>query len=426
MAIRHLLSCAAVAALMLSSCVYPFDPGIETTDSRIVIEGSISLGGTSRFNFSRVYPFTSGDYIPAPMAMTGYIEGEDGTRIGPSLVNPDTPSDGNISIPTKDDPDYFSSSSQTQWTLQFDTPATMPSQRYRVHFEELGTGAIYESDWLEVCAQPVIDDLRYILDFDREELNVALSMHCNGYHHFRWYYEETWEYHADLNASHYLDPALLWDKRGNYQPEAAFLKFTMPENRYYCWMDERSPDVKIFSTAEQVEDRFTDLEFHRVSRYNKKLQMIYRLKVHLEAISEDAYLYWNNIDENTNNQGSIFAPVPSQMAGNIHCITDPSAEVIGYVNASREALGVMYFNNLQEGFYDGRATDWEMVTIEECYDPQEFAKWYSRGYLPYTFVSAEMSETGMPTYMWALARCVDCRYGGGTKKRPDDWPNNDV
>ena len=423
MAVRHLFSCAAVAALMLSSCIYPFEPGIETTDSRLVIEGTISIGGTSTFSFSRVMPFTSKEYDSQAIEVTGYIEGEDGSRINPAPFYPETPPTYDF---TKDYVDYFSGSAQSQSTIKFDTPATMPDQRYRVHFEEKVTGAVYESDWLEVCAQPVIDDLRYILDYDRDELNVALSMHCNGYQYFRWYYEETWEYHADLNASHYLEPSLMWDHKGNYQPEAAMIKFTMPDNHYYCWKSEKSPNVKIFSTAEQQEDRFTDLEFHRVSRFNNKLQMLYRLRVHLEAISEEAYLYWKNIDENTNNQGSIFAPVPSQMLGNIHCLTDPSAEVIGYVNASREAMSQMYFNNLLEGFYDGRATDWNIVTIEEFYDPSEFALWYSRGYLPYTFVSAQMSDTGLPTYMWAPARCVDCRYGGGTKNRPIDWPNNDV
>ena len=427
MAVRHIFCSAAIAALMLTSCIYPFDPGLETTDSRIVVEGAISIGGTSTFNFSRVIPFTSAEYNPPAMEMTGYIEGEDGTRIAPIPMYQDEDSgDGYSYFWTKNNyKDVFSNPYVPEWMLRFDTPATLPDQRYRVHFEEKVTGAVYESDWLDVCVQPVIDDLRYIFDYDRNELNVALSMHCNGHQHFRWHYDETWEYHSDLYASYYLDPDLLFDENGQYQPEKALIKFSSPHNNYYCWKAEQSPDVKIFSTADQVEDKFTDLEFHRVSRSNDKLQILYRLTVHLEAISEEAYLYWNNIDQNTNNQGSIFAPIPSQMAGNIHCITDPDAEVIGYVNASREAVGIMYYNNVQEGFYNGRSTDWNIVKVEEFYDPYDFVFWYARGYLPYTFVPANMSDTGQDTYMWSPARCVDCRRAGGTKNRPADWPNND-
>ena len=397
MAARRLLYCAAAAALMLSSCIYPFEPGIETADNRIVIEGSVSIGGTSTFTFSRVVPFTAEEYTPPAMYFTGYIEGEDGSRINSAPVF-----------------------SETKTSLQFDTPASMPSQRYRVHFDEMVTGAAYESDWMEVSDAPVIDDLRYILDYNRNELNVALSMHCNGYQHFRWYYDETWEYHSELLASHYLDFAYLYT-----DPERSFVKFTPPNNIYYCWKSEDSPNIKIFSTAEQVEDRFTDLEFHRVPRSSNKLQVLYRLVVHLEAIDENAYLYWKNIDENTNNQGSIFSPVPSQMPGNIHCLTDPDAEVIGYINASRQVTAKLHYNNVKEDFYNGRSAEWADITIEDVYDPGEFYKWYLRGYLPFTFIPAEMSETGMPTYQWATARCVDCRRAGGNKNRPADWPNND-
>ena len=89
MAVKHLLCCAAVAALALASCVYPFEPGIETSDDRIVVEGSISIGGVSTFSFSRVIPFSEDKaqdsyYMStANIPITGYIEGEDGTRIEP-------------------------------------------------------------------------------------------------------------------------------------------------------------------------------------------------------------------------------------------------------------------------------------------------------------------------------------------------------
>jgi hypothetical protein len=35
-------------------------------------------------------------------------------------------------------------------------------------------------------------------------------------------------------------------------------------------------------------------------------------------------------------------------------------------------------------------------------------------------------ETGrLIGYEWMPVRCVDCRFKGGTKNRPADWPNND-
>lgn len=423
MAVKHLLCCAAVAALTFASCVYPFEPGIETTDNRIVVEGSISIGGVSTFSFSRVIPFSEemsyGQLYTT--AMSGYIEGEDGTVIHPMQQVQDEEPDVYGAASTKASDEGVS---KARSSLSFDTSKASASQRYRVHFSNPVTGAVYESDWLEVCPRPVIDELRYILDRERSELNVALSMHSETDSHFRWYYDETWEYHADLFASHYLMPERMFDANGNYQPELAIFEFVPGQNTYYCWNTFHSPQIKIFSTSEQSDNRFTDLEFHRVPSNNRKLQTLYKLTVHLEAISENAFLYWQNIENNTNNQGTIFSPVPSQMMGNVHCITDPEAEVIGYISAAESAEAVMYYDNHDEQFYNGPDVDWRTIEIEEITDPYFFAHWYSRGYLPYTTIPPEMGGGSGMIYQWAKASCVDCRKLGGTKNRPGGWPND--
>lgn len=426
MAVKHLLCCAAVAALALASCVYPFEPGIETSDDRIVVEGSISIGGVSTFSFSRVIPFSEDKaqdsyYMStANIPITGYIEGEDGTRIEPYQTMGGGGGHLYDEVATKDS---YMEGADTGTKLYFDTMFASPSQRYRVHFQNTKTGTEYESDWVDVCPKPVIDELRYILDRDRSELNVALSMHSDTDSHFRWYYDETWEYHADLWASHYLNYYEMFNAKGEYQPELAIHEFDSGVNTYYCWNTFNSPVIKIFSTSEQSDNRFTDLEFHRVSSSNRKLQILYKLTVHLEAISENAFLYWQNIENNTNNQGTIFSPVPSQMTGNIHCITDPSIEVIGYIGAAQAADAVMYYDNHVEKFYNGPDTDWKSIEIIELTDPYYFAHWYSRGYLPYTVIPPEMGSGGM-LYQWAKANCVDCRRLGGTKEKPNDWPND--
>lgn len=415
-ALRRFLSIAAIAAACtLASCVYPFDPDLESADSRIVVEGSISVGGTSEFKFNRVIPMGGDADKSRKIEMTGYIEGEDGVQIPSYMGWWDT---GFIVV--KGEGSY-----PACYRLYFDTSLANPSQRYRVHFEDRESGAVYESDWLDVCDAPVIDELSYILNYNRSELNVALSMHSESDSHFRWYYDETWEYHADLDASHYLVPEQLFDSDGYYQPERAIYKFSGGQNNYYCWDTFHSPEIKIFSTADQSDNRFIDLEFHRVSSTDRKLQMMYKLTVYLEAISENAFQYWKNIEDNTGGQGTFFSPVPSQMRGNVHCITDPDAEIIGYVSAARQATASMYYDDRTEKFYNGSGTDWASIKIEEFTDINAFASWYSRGYLPYTVIPANMSETGQTTYQWAKAECVDCRRLGGTKEKPAGWPTND-
>ncbi len=386
---------AFVAILMaVSACVYPFEPELDAQDSRLVVDGDIHIGGISTFSFSRVYPLDEKDYSPAPIRVTGYIEGEDGSRLDqrswPPAYEP-------IDIGYYDWATNF---------LSFDTTDLPAGQRYRLHFEDMESGEVYESDWLEVCAAPTIDDISYILDEERGELNVALSMHCNGHSHFRWSFAEDWEFHTEIRSFYY------------YEPETnEVLRFPEGENNYYCWSRYESPEIKIFSTSDQVDDRFVDLEFHRISRKDRRLQIMYHITVHLEAMDENAYKYWQNVLDNSQGQGTIFSPTPSQMPGNIHCISNPSVPVIGYISAAIQTTGDMYYDNAVEDFYLKPLPE-QIETIRV--KPQEYYMYYRMGYAPLDLVLGD----GPAGYDWAPRRCVDCRANGGTKNKPAGWPND--
>jgi hypothetical protein len=296
--------------------------------------------------------------------------------------------------------------------LTFDTRNLDEQTRYRVHFESPSTGEVFETKWIEPCSAPVIDDLTYILDKDRQELNVALSMHCHGHHYFRWTYDETWEYTALLYATHYWDPERA---RATRQPREGLLPFPTNVNTYFCWKEYYSPEIRIFTTVEQTEDRFVDLEFHRVRRSETRLQIMYHIIVYLEAMEENAYKYWENIRENSQGQGTIFSPTPSQMTGNIHCISDPSIPVIGYISAAMQASADMYYDNAEERFYKTPLPNkYEVLELSK-----DFAKYYYMGYAPLDILPSDNA----PVYQWVPRRCVDCRLMGGTKNKPAGWPN---
>ena len=393
---KEFIHIAALAAILMavSACIYPFEPELDAQDSRLVVDGDIHIGGISTFSFSRVYPLDVKDYSPAPIRVTGYIEGEDGSRLDqrswPSAYGP-------IDI------GYY------EWAtnfLSFDTTDLPAGQRYRLHFEDMESGEVYESDWLEVCAAPTIDDMSYILDEERGELNVALSMHCNGHSHFRWSFVEDWEFHTEIRTFYYYEPTT-----------NEILRFPEDENSYYCWSRYESPEIKIFSTSDQVDDRFVDLEFHRIPSKDRRLQIMYHITVHLEAMDENAYKYWQNILDNSQGQGTIFSPTPSQMSGNIHCISNPSVPVIGYISAAVQTTGDMYYDNAVEDFYE-KPNPEHIDTIRV--KPEEYYMYYRMGYAPLDLILGD----GPPGYDWAPRRCVDCRANGGTKDKPAGWPND--
>ena len=406
MATKYMTRLAALAATLLSAaaCIYPFEVEISHNGEwPLVVEGDILLGDISSVSLSHVRPFDADPNDFQNFYATGYIEAEDGTRI-----------EGESSLASSP----WSPSFRSEAALSFDTSAQTGSQRLRLHVttydaqgQELNT---YESDWLEPCPAPTIDALTYSHHPEYDELWVGLTMHCNGSHYFRWTFEETWEYHSDVYTNLKYHPETR---------EITFYDFTEP-NLYYCWNSAKSSQIDIFSTINQTEDRFEELAFRRISLSDKRLQVMYRIDVYLEAVSENTYNYWNNIKQSSEGQGSIFSPTPSEMASNVHCISDRDVQVVGYLNLSTRASARMYYDNGLNQFYkQGQLAlrDDQKVSASEL---DSLAYWYARNYLP--FDALYDNPTPEPShYMWTPNICIDCRKQGGTKERPKDWPNWD-
>lgn len=404
-----LIRIAALGALLLSAaaCVFPYKVDLEQYgDAPLVVEGNIHIGGTTRIRLSRLSPIEAissdiqvfgsayDSYVaPNPYGnlfgrVRGVIVGEDGSNA-----------------------ESWTDTFQDRIELVFDTGWLRKDQRYKLHLEvsdiEDGETTVYETDWLAVNPAPVIDELTFAKNDDFKELWIRMSMHCDGAHYFRWRYVEEWEYHSDIQTS------LLYD------PETSTVANIGGEALYYCWGRSESTRINTFSTAGQTDDRFEDLSFHTVPLSAPRLQMMYRVTITLNAMSKDAYTYWENVRNSSEGQGSILAPMPSQMAGNVHCLTNPSAEVIGYVDACTETTGFVIYDDSQFKYYEPEGRH-RIELVSASNDPDTNRTMYYRGYLP---VSGEYGMSGtIERYEWALASCVDCRLKGGNKRVPENWP----
>ena len=113
------------------------------------------------------------------------------------------------------------------------------------------------------------------------------------------------------------------------------------------------------------------------------------------------------------------------MASNLHCISDPSYMVLGYVNAAVAASAVMYYDNLVEHFYRAPwyGSEWRKER-DVPVDRDSCALAYKEGLLPFNPIR-DMMGVQIIAYTWANKDCIDCRRSGGDKNKPADWPNND-
>ena len=381
------LLCAAMTAV---SCIYPFTPETEDGSGALVIEGDILIGKESVIQISRTAPLSFPEGAEAPPTGKVWVENDAG-----AVIN-------GVADPSK------------AGSYTVDTRYADSSKEYRLHFLDNESGKEYVSDWGHVCKAPVIDSLSYNLNYEKAKLNIALSMHSLGESFFKWSYVEDWEYHslyyAELKATY---------NPGSYRvdPSVTLTRMEWPESTFTCYKHAVSSRIMTFSTEGQTDDRFVDLEFLPIDQDDNRISYLYRIVVDLEPITKDAYLYWENIKSNSEYNGSLFAPTPSELVGNIHCVQEPNEMVMGYINVAEIARKELVVQHLKANFYKPKRTP-----PEEILSPSQWVEYYENYYLPYACVTpGVMSET-----YWAVASCVDCRLLGGTFDAPDNWPPIDL
>lgn len=391
----HIMFMIAASAC-LASCVYPFNPEMPDGQTGIVvIEGDILIGEVSPVMVTYSGSLAKFGSIPKNIDAQVWVEDSRGAVYNSGLVD-------------------------EEGVHYVDMTDADPSLEYCLHVINLENSKEYVSRFERCCGTPVIDSLSYIPDEARNKLNIALSMHAKGESYFRWSYVEDWEYHAYYHALlKYIPPETryVWGQP-NHVGNGQIVPFDYPENTYYCWNHDESDQIMIFSTEKQTEDRFVDLEFHQIDRNDRRISYIYHIEVNLEPMTKDAYQYWANIKQNSDYSGSLFAPTPSEMMGNIKCVQDESEQVLGFINVAQRAQSKLYVHNGEAKFYkdpDLHVPETIQPSMNDWYDR------YTNGFLPYyTDTPGAYSSA-----YWSEARCLDCRLLGGNKNRPDWWITKD-
>lgn len=365
-------------ALAIAGCIYPFDPEVSASDSTgLVVEGDILIGDLARINLSCVRPF-----------------GEPGRGVN-----------GNVWIEDEDGNIYYESTSKFGDSFTINMEQASPDKRYRLRVRLLNplegsTSTDYSSDWLEVQPAPSFDDLTYQVEENSVDLRLSLSS-PGGSGCFRWDFDEIWQFHAPLQATHTYDPI-----------SQTYIEYRDYTPYYWCWSYSGSYQAGLAIAKSVGGERITDHDFHKISRSSLRLQTLYYIEVKARGISQECYDYLHTIEINSTSTGSLTNPEPSQILGNIHSDTDPGEVVIGYIEASRIATRNMY---IEAGYYR------EGHTVYETFLPdyEKLNELYYNGFRP---AFAVQSETAIE---WIEQRCVDCISMGGTKNKPSFWPTRE-
>ena len=245
----------------------------------------------------------------------------------------------------------------------------------------------YRSDFSPPVKTPEIDSVFWSKEGPGHPVRIHVATHSpdNSILYYRWSYREDWEINSEMRLEDYP---------------------------YYCWSWEKSKNLLIGSAEKTVFGKLTDI-LASIPPTSSKLSVLYRIDVKQNAIRKQAYDYFANIKKNAEQTGSIFAPIPSELRGNIKCDTDADRPVIGFVDVSTTTQKRRYIKR-SDNVYETPRSDCEAIPRDSL------LIWYE-GTIP---EDRYIQFDPLDTTMYIHIKCVDCTKNNATERKPDDWPND--
>jgi len=282
-------------------------------------------------------------------------------------------------------------------------------------------GKVYQSDFLAVKNSPPIDSVNYIVKGSNVQINVNTHDPANKTIYYRWDYVETYIIHS------YYDS----DLKLQTVPFDTVVVRTPPDQVFVCWPSDTSSTILLGSTSKLKQDVISQSKIASIPLNSDKFAFRYSINVKQYALTPDAYSYWQLLKTNTEQLGSIFDAQPSQLPGNIHCITTPSEPVIGYLSAGAISQLRFYINNSDLPTVVTvvpLSTDGCLVQTFLFRDSIGFGEYVND--IPIWIYSGRqypiktLGPSGGPItgYDATDPFCVDCRLRG-TNKQPAFWTN---
>jgi len=262
-------------------------------------------------------------------------------------------------------------------------------------------GKEYLSDYTANKATPAIDSVSWQQKDDGVHIYANTHDPAGNTRYYQWDFVETYEYHAAFNAYFKL-------------VNNAVAPRSFEESLYRCWHTLNSTRLLTFSTTKLAEDVVYKNEVQFIPASTVKIGVMYSMLLSQRAITQEAYNYVQQMSKNTESLGSLFDAQPSLLRGNIHCVTDASEIVVGFITTGSVQQKRIFIARRQ-------LTGWsfppdpyricDTVHLDGIIDRTRF----DQGYVPVDYWKKD-------SMFASTTNCTDCRLEGGTLTKPDFWP----
>jgi Domain of unknown function (DUF4249) len=375
--IIFLLFSLTIATGVWIACRDPYNPPvIQQPNAFLVVDGFINTtpGDTSYVTLSRTRNLNdSAQFTPETRAVVA-VETESGQR--------------------------FTLRERGRGVYYLPPQSFIAGKQYRLDIRT-SSGSEYASAFVEAKTTPPIDSVTWRKDGD---VNIYVFTHDpnNNTRYYRWDYTETWEYDA------FYDSNIGWDNNNFklYYLDSSQLTFQ-------CFRQARSADIAIATTANLAQDIVDSQRIAVVAKGTEKIAYRYSIEVSQFGLTKDAFEYWQLLKKNSNQLGTLFDPQPSQITGNLTCLTRPTEPVIGFISFSSVAKKRLFIRGAEVAPW-GYPSD-ERTCAAHIIPPDSAVYYLQDGsYSPAYYVTGGYLAV-------APQHCVDCRTKGGTTTKPSFW-----
>ncbi|MCK5171671.1 MAG: DUF4249 domain-containing protein, partial [Bacteroidales bacterium] len=213
----------------------------------------------------------------------------------------------------------------------------------------------------------------------------------NQDNYFLWSMIETYQYTADYHLhSVFNGDSILYFSLGEL-PEY--------ENLYRCWKTQNPGYIFTGKTSNLIVPKISQQPLHFVGTDSRRLQERYSLLLKQYSIDEDAYYFWESIEDQISQENFLVANQPYNIIGNIKNTNNPDETVFGYFTVASVTQKRIFVDRPNNAFYYEMCAIMSIPTLP-----------------PLFYVMLEEGDGGE-----VLESCIDCTFKGGVTTKPDFW-----
>jgi hypothetical protein len=367
-----------LAGLFIIGCREKYDlPVTSLPNSFLVVEGVLNAGqGPTTIHLTRTFKLDQNATVKTENNAQLTVEGKDNTTsflVGTGNGNYVS---GNLNL--------------------------VANNEYRLRIKTTD-GKVYLSDYVKAKITPAIDSITWKKADKGVQIYANTKDPSNAARYYRWDYEETWEIRS------VFAPFVIYENgviRNRVFPQ---------EDVSVCWKNKSSTNILLANSIRLQSDIISEAPIALIPAADEKLFVRYSILVKQYALEPAAYNFFELMKKNSEEIGSLFSPQPSEIKGNLHCITNPDEFVIGFVTASTITEKRFFISYAQ-------VAPWPNLTIcEEVRFPNnpDSINYAVRtlGLMPYYHIVPPPADI----YIFSKPFCVDCTTRGGSTIRPVFW-----